>query len=109
MRVIELTDDATILRTRIREIAQLQNGVRLHLGHPLQKCAQAIGAIVHHIVMQIGDHANLDWLLQSLNRGHRPPRQRQHQRRKGGRVEETTPAPAGLPTVVWSEIVIHRN
>ena len=77
---VESIDEISILRLRIGEVSKLHERIRLLRRHRLKKRIKTNVAVMHHIVMEIGDDAQADRALQSPNRGDREGRQCERER-----------------------------
>ena len=82
--------DHLVFLCRVGEVAELDQGVGIFFLHGIEEGLQSCRAIVHHVLMQVGDHAELDRFFDSLQTGHDPLGQDNRGRHRGGGAEEVT-------------------
>ena len=75
----------------IGKVAELQQGIGLFFLHGIEEGLEPDWSIVHHALMQIGDHAELDGTFDFRQRGHDLPGQQNGGSQHAGNVKEVTP------------------
>ena len=75
---------------RIGEVAELQQGVGHFFLHGIDESLQSRRTIVHNILVQVGDHAELDGLFDFPQTGHDLPGKDDRGRRHTGGKKEVT-------------------